>query len=135
MRLKRRLLASLLFSVAVISKTETKVELERLPHDLESCVLKTELLATWYGELFHGKVRFDGEVFDMGDPHIAASPTLPMGTKILLLNKENGKSLAVVISDRMPKEKKDHQIDLSRAGAEALGFRNGGVIKLEAVIN
>lgn len=110
------------------------MRLERLSHSIESCVARVKLLATWYGEPFHGKARFDGEIFDMNDPGVAASPVLPIGTKLLLLNRSTGKNLLVVVSDRMPEEKRDHQIDLSRAGARKLGFEESGSVMLEATI-
>ncbi len=129
-----RALAVLVLCTTIVSRTETSFELPRRSHNLPSCTTKPELLATWYGEPFHGRARFDGEKFDMNDPSVAASPVLPIGTRLMLRNKDTGQQLLVVILDRMPKEKRSNQIDLSMAGALALGFKEVGSAYLEAEI-
>jgi rare lipoprotein A len=55
----------------------------------------------------------------------AARRTLPLGTKVRVTNVENGQSVIVRISDRGPQHT-SRIIDLSRAAADALGFRANG---------
>ena len=51
----------------------------------------------------------------------AAHKSLPFGSKVKVTNKKNGHAITVRITDRGPYVK-GRCIDLSRAGARALGF-------------
>ena len=51
----------------------------------------------------------------------AAHKSLPFGSKVEVTNKNNGHTVTVTITDRGPYVK-GRCIDLSRAGARALGF-------------
>jgi rare lipoprotein A len=51
----------------------------------------------------------------------AAHKSLPFGSKVKVTNKKNGNAVTVTITDRGPYAK-GRCIDLSRAGAGALGF-------------
>jgi len=51
----------------------------------------------------------------------AAHKSLPFGSKVRVINKKNGNAVTVTITDRGPYAK-GRCIDLSRAGARALGF-------------
>ena len=51
----------------------------------------------------------------------AAHKSLPFGSKVKVTNKKNGHAVTVAITDRGPYVK-GRCIDLSRAGARALGF-------------
>ena len=51
----------------------------------------------------------------------AAHKSLPFGSKVKVTNKKNGHAVTVMITDRGPYVK-GRCIDLSRAGARALGF-------------
>jgi rare lipoprotein A len=51
----------------------------------------------------------------------AAHKSLPFGSKVRVINKKNGNAVTVTITDRGPYAK-GRCIDLSRAGAGALGF-------------
>ncbi len=55
----------------------------------------------------------------------AAHRTLPLGTKIQVTNKANGKSLVVRVNDRGPFIK-GRVLDLSKGAASRLGFINSG---------
>ena len=46
--------------------------------------------ASYYGKQFHGRKMADGTPMDP-DSNIAASRTLPLGTKAIVTNLENGK--------------------------------------------
>jgi len=56
----------------------------------------------------------------------AAHKTLPMGTKVRVINENNGKSEIVTITDRGPYVV-GRIIDLTVGSAERLGFRQNGV--------
>ncbi len=85
-------------------------------------------IGTWYGKRFHGRKTASGEVFDM-NAMTAAHKTLPLGTRVKVTNLKNGKSIVVRITDRGPFAK-TKIIDLSRRGAEILGFRYAGITKV-----
>lgn len=83
-----------------------------------------EGIASWYGPNFHGKPTANGAVFDQTKVS-AAHRTLPMPSMVRVTNLENGRSIKVIVNDRGP----FHQsriIDLSRRGAQLLGFETKG---------
>jgi rare lipoprotein A len=59
----------------------------------------------------------------------AAHKTLPFGTKVRVVDQRSGKSIQVTINDRGPFIK-GRIIDLSKAAATKLGFRNAGHTKV-----
>jgi rare lipoprotein A len=59
----------------------------------------------------------------------AAHKTLPFGTKVNVVDQRTGKSIRVTINDRGPFVK-GRIIDLSKAAATKLGFRNAGHAKV-----
>lgn len=59
----------------------------------------------------------------------AAHKTLPFGTKVRVVDQRTGKSILVTINDRGPFVK-GRIIDLSKAAATKLGFRNAGHTKV-----
>ena len=85
-------------------------------------------VASWYGAQFHGRLTSNGERFDMRKM-TAAHKTLPMPSRLRVTNMENGRSVVVRLNDRGPFAD-DRIIDLSRAAADALGFRTKGVAEV-----
>jgi rare lipoprotein A len=61
----------------------------------------------------------------------AAHKTLPFGTKVRVVNNRNGKSVVVRINDRGPFVR-GRIIDLTPAGAQALGFSGLAPVSLES---
>jgi rare lipoprotein A len=61
----------------------------------------------------------------------AAHKTLPFGTRVRVVNKRNGKSVVVRINDRGPFVR-GRIIDLTPAGARALGFNGLAPVSLES---
>src|SRR5687768_4660291 len=55
--------------------------------------------ASWYGRQHHGKRTASGETYDM-NKLTAAHRTLPIGTRVLVTNLENGRTVEVRINDR-----------------------------------
>jgi 3D (Asp-Asp-Asp) domain-containing protein len=85
--------------------------------------------ASWYGPRFHGNPTASGETFDMNQL-TAAHRTLPLGTRALVHNLENDRSVVVRINDRGPYIA-GRDIDLSYGAARALGMVSPGVAKVE----
>jgi peptidoglycan lytic transglycosylase len=69
---------------------------------------------------YKGEKTANGEFASPGKL-TAAHKTLPLGTRVKVINKRNGKSVVVRINDRGPYVH-GRIIDLTPAGARALGF-------------
>jgi rare lipoprotein A len=78
---------------------------------------------------YSGEKTASGE---RANPHglTAAHRTLPFGTKVRVTNKRNGKSVVVRINDRGPFVR-GRVIDLTPAGAQALGFSGLASVTIE----
>jgi rare lipoprotein A len=63
----------------------------------------------------------------------AAHKTLPMGTKVRVINEANGKSEVVTINDRGPYTK-GRIIDVTIGAAERLGFVHRGIAKVRVEV-
>jgi rare lipoprotein A len=87
--------------------------------------------ASWYGPGFHGNPTASGETYDMHEL-TAAHRTLPLGTRVLVRNQENGRSVVVRINDRGPFVD-GREIDLSYAAAQQIGMLQPGLAKVEVV--
>jgi rare lipoprotein A len=83
-----------------------------------------EGIASWYGPNFDGKPTANGAVFDQWKVS-AAHRTLPMPSIVRVTNLENGRSLKVKVNDRGPFAH-NRIIDMSRRGAQLLGFETQG---------
>jgi rare lipoprotein A len=82
---------------------------------------------SWYGSQFHDRPTASGERFDKRDLTMA-HPTLPFGTRVLVTNLRNGRSVVVRVNDRGPFV--GHRIaDLSQAAASLLGMLGKGVAR------
>jgi len=90
-------------------------------------------MASWYGKDFHGKKTANGEYFNM-NALTAAHKTLPLPTFVKVTNLSNGRSIVLRVNDRGPFVN-DRLIDLSRRGAQLLGFQKQGVtrVRVQAV--
>ncbi len=84
--------------------------------------------ASWYGPGFHGKKSASGQTFNQ-NAMTAAHKSLPFGTKLRVVDQRTGKAVLVTINDRGPYAK-GRIIDLSKAAATKLGFRNAGHTKV-----
>lgn len=89
--------------------------------------------ASFYADRFNGQLTASGERLD-NRALTAAHRILPFGTKVLVTNLANSKSVVVRITDRGP-FKKGRILDLTKAGATTLGFLEKGIahITLEVV--
>lgn len=89
-------------------------------------------VASWYGPNFHGKPTANGEVFDQNAVS-AAHRTLPLPSVVRVTNLGNGRALVVRINDRGPFAH-GRIIDLSKRGAQLLGFERQGIAKVRVQI-
>ena len=80
--------------------------------------------ASWYGPGFNGKRAASGQIFNE-NAMTAAHRSLPFGTKLRVIDQRTGRSVQVTINDRGPFHG-GRIIDLSKAAATQLGFRNRG---------
>lgn len=85
-------------------------------------------MASWYGDDFHGRKTANGEIFDM-HAFTGAHKTLPLPSLVKVTNLSNNKSIIVRVNDRGPYHG-GRLIDMSRAAANALGYRNKGLTKV-----
>lgn len=89
--------------------------------------------ATWYGGGHHGGPTASGERFDK-NALTAAHRTLPMGTRVRVTNKHNGRSVEVRINDRGPYGNKGRIIDVSEAAAKRLDMIDAGVVPVRVEV-
>ena len=75
-------------------------------------------IASWYGPGFHGRATASGEIYNQNE-FTAAHQTLPLGTRVMVTNLENGSTAEVTINDRGPFAK-GRIIDLSYSAAQLI---------------
>jgi rare lipoprotein A len=80
--------------------------------------------ASYYGRAHHGRRTASGARFDQ-NALTAAHATLPFGTRVRVTHQATGKSIVVVINDRLPS--RNRLIDLSYGAARELGILRQGV--------
>ena len=86
-------------------------------------------VASWYGPGFHGNKTANGERYDM-HKLTAAHRTLPLGSIAVVRSLSSGRHVTVRINDRGPFAK-GRVIDLSLAGAQAIGMTGNGTDQIE----
>jgi rare lipoprotein A len=90
----------------------------------EQGVLETHgIIASYYGDAFHGRCMANGLMFDKNDM-VAAHRTLPLGTPIRV--HRGARSVVVIVMDRGPYIEGRH-LDLSEGAARKLGMIHVGV--------
>ena len=121
---------SFLLIVSGCAVPVAKVPAPTLPP--ESRVSQTGI-ASWYGPGFHGKATASGEIYDQNEM-TAAHQTLPLGTKVMVTNLENGSAAEVLVNDRGPFAK-NRIIDLSYAAAQSINMVGPGtaLVRIDVV--
>lgn len=89
-------------------------------------------VASWYGPGFNGKLTANGETYDQ-NALTAAHKTLPMPSIVQVTNLENGRSIKVTVNDRGPYAF-GRIIDMSRRGAQLLGFHRKGTARVRVQV-
>lgn len=90
---------------------------------------KEKGLASWYGRKFHRKRTSSGERYNMYEL-TAAHKTLPLSSRVLVTNLNNGRHVVVKVNDRGPFVS-NRIIDLSYAAAKKLGMVGRGLANVE----
>src|SRR2546428_10660130 len=85
-------------------------------------------VASWYGPGFHGNRTANGEIYDQYEL-TAAHPSLPLGTRVMVTNLENGRAVQVRVNDRGPFVD-GRAIDLSYAAARTIGMVRPGTVRV-----
>ena len=88
--------------------------------------------ASYYHNKFHGRNTSSGEPYDKDD-YTAAHRTLPFGTRLLVRNLNNNKTVIVRVNDRGPFVR-GRILDLSRIAAEEIDMISSGVVEIEATV-
>jgi rare lipoprotein A len=89
-------------------------------------------IASWYGPNFTGKITANGELYDMNEV-TAAHRTLPMPSLVRVTNLDNGRTIVVRVNDRGPYAR-GRILDMSRRGAQLLGYEKTGTAKVRVEI-
>lgn len=117
----------LLIAVTVPSCTTGPPHVDRFPGYPIGFVERG--VASWYGPGFHGRTTANGERYDMHGL-TAAHRTLPLGSIAVVRSLTSGRRVTVRINDRGPFAK-GRVLDLSLAGARALGMTGNGTDQVE----
>ena len=88
-------------------------------------------VASWYGPGFHGRKTSNGERYNQ-NAMTAAHKLLPFGTRLRVINLENGRTTEVRVNDRGPFVD-SRIIDLSRAAAKDLGMLGKGTARVRLI--
>ncbi len=86
-------------------------------------------VASWYGPAFDGRLTACGEIYDMNGL-TAAHPSLAFGTRVEVVNLDNGRRVVVRINDRGPYVD-GRIVDLSYGAARQLGMVGPGTARVE----
>jgi len=90
-------------------------------------------MASWYGPGFDGHRTASGEIYNQEDL-TAASTVIPLGSRVMVTNLDNGRSVEVRINDHGPYVK-GRKIDLSHQAANTLGIVRPGTahVKIDMI--
>ncbi|MCX5849953.1 MAG: septal ring lytic transglycosylase RlpA family protein [Deltaproteobacteria bacterium] len=91
-----------------------------------------EGIARYYAKRYNGRRTTSGEIYSP-KKLTAAHPTLPLGTRVKVINLANDKSVIVKINDRC-REHEEVFIDLSRQAARQLGMMKQGKANVRIII-
>ena len=89
-------------------------------------------VASFYADKFNGRPTASGEIFSQ-NKFTCACNVLPLGTRLKVTNLLNGKSVEVVVNDRLH-PKMHRLVDLSKIAAKKLGFISYGVAKVKVEV-
>ncbi len=102
---------------------------ENMPKKYTSTKVTYTGVVSWYGNEFHGRTTANGEIYNQYG-FTGASRTLPFNTFLLITYK--GRMVVLRINDRGPYVP-GRILDLSKKGAEILGFSGIANVKIEIV--
>jgi len=108
----------------VVKLRMENIALEKRVSEAEAKIEVLQMVASWYGPGFHGRITADGSTYDQY-AFTCAHRTLPFGT-VLVVEGTSGRRVPVVVTDRGPFIA-GRDIDLSYATAERVGLIEDGV--------
>ena len=89
-------------------------------------------VARFYAKRYNGRKTTSGEIYK-SKKLTAAHPTLPLGTRVKVVNLANNKSVIVKVNDRC-REHEESFIDLSRQAARELRMIKQGKANVRIII-
>lgn len=88
--------------------------------------------ASYYASKFHGRKTASGDIFNHSRL-TAACNSLPLNTWVRITNLRNGKTIVVKTNDRLH-AKTGRLVDLTKTGAEKLGFVKSGLTRIKVEV-
>jgi len=86
-------------------------------------------VASFYADKFNGRKTASGQIFSQNKLTCACN-VLPLGTWVRVTNTTNGKSVKVLVNDRLhPRMRR--LVDLSKCAAKKLDFISRGLVKIK----
>lgn len=89
-------------------------------------------IASWYGPGFNRHRTAEGGIYHQDDL-TAASVAFPLGSRVMVTNLDNGRSVEVTITDRGP-FRKGRKIDLSHKAAQVIGMLDQGTARVRIAL-
>lgn len=131
-RLFSYLLLVITFSSMVACATNPSESYSHATHHVPYVKFSQTGYASFYGhnDGFNGQRMANGEKFHAGNPHLAAHPSLPLGTKLKVTDLKTKKILYVEVTDRMG-HVRHRIIDLSYAAAKYFKMQDRGLVKVQ----
>ncbi len=128
------LLGSIAPGLAQISSSSRTISHKQQVHSKKKHKHKDYMngIASYYAKSLSGRRTASGQHLCM-DTYTAAHPTLALKTKLKVTNLRNGRIIYVEVNDRMPRSS-GRVIDLTEAGAKALGFYHHGLTRVHLTI-
>ncbi|HZT70363.1 MAG TPA: septal ring lytic transglycosylase RlpA family protein [Terriglobia bacterium] len=112
--------------VALSARSEARPPEVRMLESRASVGLRTQTgVASWYGAEFQGLPMASGQPYNMNNM-TCAHRELPLGTRIMVTNLLNSRSLILKVTDRGPVAP-GRMLDVSMAAAKRLGFLGQGL--------
>jgi rare lipoprotein A len=88
--------------------------------------------ASFYAQKFNGRRMANGGTFSNSGSTCACN-RLPLGTRVLVTNIKNGKTLELVVTDRLAANNK-RVVDVTASAAKTLGFYSAGLTKVKVEV-
>jgi rare lipoprotein A len=124
-----RFRAALAISLLVVLQLQGCARLPHYESRSEPASQKETGIASYYAKKFHRRKTASGESLD-NHALTAAHKTLPLGSRVVVRNVNNGKSVTVRITDRGPYVK-GRIIDLTQGAFSRIASLDKGVAKVE----
>lgn len=86
--------------------------------------------ASYYHSKFNGRKTASGQTY-FDHLKTAASNVYKLGTQLLVTNRETGKSVKVVVNDRMATRYRSNRVDLSKSAFSSIASHAEGLVPVE----